>query len=85
MKMTAREEEKQLSGVSKTAQRIYRRIKNDSRFYKAFGKWDNSKAMQELVNARLVQIGGRVNVMVACYVPIKGFKPLQLESWDGQQ
>ncbi len=86
MNMTAAKEATLLAGVSVRAQKLYRRINNDGRFYDAYpAAGQEVKAMQELIDARLIQVGGRVARIVSCYVPVRGFKPCVLESWRGQQ
>lgn len=80
-KMSSRQQDKILATLSKRAQRLFDLIRNEHRFYKSYQK-DTPKAMQELVLAGLVGEAGRVNVIVRCYVPMKGFKPFRMEEWD---
>jgi len=84
MRMNAKQEADRLATVSKRAQKLYARINNYGRFYRAYEK-NIPKAMQELLDAKLIQTGGRVNVIISCYVPVRGFRPLRLEDWSGLQ
>lgn len=65
--------------LSKRAAALFERVKNGD-WYPAYSL-DTPKAMQELIDAGLVMQTGRVQTIVTCYVPVKGFKPLQFERW----
>lgn len=78
--MSKASEAKRLEGVSIRARKLYRRLKDEGRFYRAYRE-DTPKAMAELEAAGLVGISGRVNVITACYVPRRGFKTFKMEEW----
>lgn len=65
--------------LSARAEALFKRI-HAGEWYPA---WDSNtpKAMQELIDADLVRIGARVQTVVSCYVPLKGFKPFKHEKW----
>lgn len=74
--------------LSKSAERLLIRVHRGD-----FYLWDGAprnkntktpKAMQELVNAGLVVVGGRVARVVSAYVP-KGTKPLKCEQYPGKR
>lgn len=65
--------------LSPRAATLWRRVQNDSNWYPALaGK--TTPAMQELIDAGLVRMGGRVVKMAAYFVP-KGTKPFKLEQF----
>lgn len=80
MKLTKAREAKIVATLSKRAQKLFHRIKDEGRFYRSF-RVDTPKAMTELVEAGLVGESGRVNVVIRCYVPRRGFKPFRMEEW----
>lgn len=66
-----------MSDLSKRAQNLLRRIK-EGRFYPTHHP-NTPKAMQELIDAKLVVTCGRVEVVRRCYVPAKGYRPYKPE------
>lgn len=63
--------------LSKRAEKLYARLERGA-WYMAFtGK--EPKAMQELIDAKLVGIAGRPMVVAAAYVPKKGYTPYRNE------
>ena len=62
-----------MADLSKNAAKLLARLK-EGRFYTAFEK-SEPKSMQELVDAGLVTICGRVTQIVSCYVPTEDYTP----------
>jgi hypothetical protein len=69
-----------ISSLSKRAQKTYKKLL-EGKFYKVYDD-HTPLVMQELIDAGLVDMSGRIETIVLCYVPKKGFKPLKQESWD---
>jgi hypothetical protein len=69
--------------LSKRAQALLARVRDPGRFY-VWRPEHESAAMRELMDAGLVVRQGRVNQIVACYVP-KGTKPLRMEQFPCEQ
>lgn len=69
--------------LSKRAQKTLALIR-EGRFYKAFAN-DKPACMQELVDAGLVGVTMRVEVIVACYVPTTGYTPYVPEKYDSAE
>lgn len=67
-----------VAGLSPRAASLYKRV-CDGYWYKAHAE-NLPKAMDELVEAGLVVLGGRVEVMSSAYVPI-GTKPFRVEQY----
>lgn len=63
--------------LSKRAQAVWKRLQNPNNFYKTNSVPD---AMQELIEAELVEVQGRVISVQACYVP-KGTVPYKEEQY----
>lgn len=72
-----------MATLSKRAEKLLGRI-CDGHFYRAYSKHE-PKAMRELVDAGLVSVCGRVQTIVACYVPRKGYKPFKQEQYKGSR
>ena len=75
-----RDTQPSVEGLSKRALALWERIQAPWNWYRP--RRSTPKAMQELVDAGLVRIAGRVNVVTACYVPV-GFQPHKLEVYPG--
>lgn len=71
--------------ISKAAQKLLARVRNPNRFYRCKYPMPG-RCMQELIDAGLVESGGRVNVVVACYVPVgtTPFHPEQFPAFPGE-
>lgn len=69
--------------LSKRAAALLLRVHNQNRFYKVQAG-PTPPAMQELIDAGLVVIGGRVNVICSAYIP-KGTKPFRMEQFPGEK
>jgi len=63
--------------LSPRARKLLDRVRDQVNWYPAYGK-GTPQAMEELVDAGFVGIGGRVVSMQACYMPI-GTEPLRQE------
>ncbi len=68
-----------MTALSKRAEKLWERI-CDGEFYPAYSERE-PKAMRELVDAGLVSVCVRVQTIVACYVPRRGYKPFKQEQY----
>lgn len=69
--------------LSKDAKQLLAKVSDANNWFKAYDDKMSAKrkaAMQELVDAGLVGMGGRVVSMILCYVP-RGMKPLKQEQY----
>lgn len=75
--MTEQDKAMAAMALSKPAQRLWARVSKPEHWYRIKFPHPGSY-MQELIDAGLVTIGGRVNMVSLCYVPV-GTKPPQQE------
>lgn len=66
--------------LSRRASQLLARVE-EGKFYKLHDP-KTPKAMQELIDAGLVGLAGRVELVVVCYVPVKGYKPFKMEEYS---
>lgn len=76
--------EQKIAALSPKARKLYERVCDSANWYAGTGhvalEARTPAAMQELLDAGLVVVGGRVERLVSCYVP-KGTKPFKLEKF----
>lgn len=68
------------AGLTVRAQKLYERVCSGE-FYFAYDP-RTPKAMQELVDAKLVSMDGRPVVIRLCYVPTEGYAPYRRERFE---
>ena len=80
MKKMGKKEQEALAGLSKSAAKLYARVR-EGHFYRPYDE-RCPKAMKELEMAGLVTATGRITQIELCFVPVHGYKPFEMEKFE---